>query len=170
LFRFFSKVIIRADNFVIGFNWFTGVVLGPGEIVRYNIFLNVARHQTSCNDSVFTIIQPFYFVWEFYFIFFYKLLLIGQYKWANILAGFLMVQRMVLLHNFCLVYNILITFKKNVDILVLVYLGGGGLRGLVVACWTTDHNHPCSNLGVGISEGCFNFDFATLHLEVARPI
>ena len=41
---------------------------------------------------------------------------------------------------------------------------------LAVACWTTDHYHPCSNLGVGISEGCFVFDFASLPLEVARPI
>ena len=31
----------------------------------------------------------------------------------------------------------------------------GRLRGLAVACWTTDHYHPCSNTGVGISEGCF---------------
>ena len=46
----------------------------------------------------------------------------------------------------------------------------GRLRGLAVACWTTDHYHPCSNLGVGISEGCFIFDFASLPLEVARPI
>ena len=38
----------------------------------------------------------------------------------------------------------------------------GRLRGLAVACWTTDHYHPCSNLGVGISEGCFIFDFASL--------
>jgi len=45
----------------------------------------------------------------------------------------------------------------------------GGLRGLVVACWT-DHYHPCSNLGVGISEGCFIFDFASLLLEITRPI
>ena len=42
--------------------------------------------------------------------------------------------------------------------------------GLTVACWVTDHYHPCSNLGVGISEGCFIFDFASLPLEVARPI
>ena len=46
----------------------------------------------------------------------------------------------------------------------------GRLRGLAVACWTTDHYHPYSNLGVGISEGCFIFDFASLPLEVARPI
>jgi len=33
-------------------------------------------------------------------------------------------------------------------------------RGLAVACWITDHYHPCSNLGVGISaEGCCIFDF-----------
>ena len=46
----------------------------------------------------------------------------------------------------------------------------GRLRGLAVACWTTDHYHPCSNLGVGISEGCFVLDIASLHLEVARPL
>jgi len=48
--------------------------------------------------------------------------------------------------------------------------GIGRLHGLAVACWTTDHYHLCSNLGVGISEGCFIFDFASLPLEVARPI
>jgi len=46
----------------------------------------------------------------------------------------------------------------------------GRVRGLAVACWTTDHYHPCSNLGVGISEGCFVFDFVSLLLQVARPI
>ena len=46
----------------------------------------------------------------------------------------------------------------------------GRLRGLAVACWTTDHYDACSNLGVGISDGCFIFDFASLPLEVARPI
>ena len=46
----------------------------------------------------------------------------------------------------------------------------GRLRGLTVACWTTDHNHPCSNPGVGISEGCFVFHFVSLPLDVARPI
>jgi len=46
----------------------------------------------------------------------------------------------------------------------------GRLRGLTVECWITDHYHTCSNLGVGISEGCFIFDFASLPLEVARPI
>ena len=29
---------------------------------------------------------------------------------------------------------------------------------------------PCLNLRVGISEGCFIFDFASLPLEVAQPI
>ena len=29
---------------------------------------------------------------------------------------------------------------------------------------------PCSNLGVGISEGCFIFDFPSLPLEIAQPI
>ena len=42
------------------------------------------------------------------------------------------------------------------------------LGGLAVARWTTDHYHPCSNLGVGISEGCFTTDFASLPLEVAQ--
>ena len=40
----------------------------------------------------------------------------------------------------------------------------------LVACWTTDYYHPCSNHGVGISEGGFLFDFASLPLEVARSI
>ena len=44
------------------------------------------------------------------------------------------------------------------------------LRGLAVACWTTAHYHRCSNLGVGISKGCFIFDFTALPSEVARPI
>jgi len=46
----------------------------------------------------------------------------------------------------------------------------GCLHGLLVACWTTDHYHLCSNLGVGISEGCFIFDFTSLHLGVTWPI
>ena len=46
----------------------------------------------------------------------------------------------------------------------------GYLHGLEVVHWTTDHYHPCSNLGMGISEGCFIFDFASLPLEVAWPI
>ena len=47
---------------------------------------------------------------------------------------------------------------------------GKCLHGLTVACCTTDHYHPCSNLGVGLSEGCFIFDFDSLPLEVAQPI
>jgi len=35
---------------------------------------------------------------------------------------------------------------------------------------TTDHYHLSSNLAVGISEGCFIIDFASIALEVARPI
>ena len=46
----------------------------------------------------------------------------------------------------------------------------GRLRGLTVTCWITNHYHACSNLNVGIAEGCFIFDFASLPLEVARPI
>ena len=38
--------------------------------------------------------------------------------------------------------------------------------------WTTDHYHPSSNLGEGVSEICFIFDFASLpsEVKVARPI
>ena len=36
--------------------------------------------------------------------------------------------------------------------------------------WTTDHYHPSSNIGLGISEGCFIFHFGSLLLEAARPI
>ena len=46
----------------------------------------------------------------------------------------------------------------------------GRLSSLAVACWITGQYHPCSNLGVGKSEGCFVFDFASLPLEVARPV
>ena len=46
----------------------------------------------------------------------------------------------------------------------------GCLHGLAVACWTTNHYHPCLKLGVGISEDCFIFDFASLPLEVAQLI
>ena len=42
-------------------------------------------------------------------------------------------------------------------IIVIVYR----LRGLAVACWTTDHYQPGSNLGVGIPECCFIFDFTS---------
>ena len=37
-------------------------------------------------------------------------------------------------------------------------------------CWTRHHYHPRSNLGVGISEGGFIFDFASLPLEVAYHV
>ena len=53
---------------------------------------------------------------------------------------------------------------------IYVHHNMGRLRDLAVACWTTDHYYPGLNLGVGISEGCFIFDFASLALEVARPI
>ncbi|KAK2162424.1 hypothetical protein LSH36_99g07034 [Paralvinella palmiformis] len=35
----------------------------------------------------------------------------------------------------------------------------GRLRGLAVACWTTDHCHPCLNLSVGLSEGLVFLSF-----------
>ena len=40
--------------------------------------------------------------------------------------------------------------------------GGASVRSIAVACWTIYHYHPCSNLDVDISEGCFIFDFASL--------
>ena len=40
-------------------------------------------------------------------------------------------------------------------IIILILITMRRLRGLAVACWTTDNYHPCSNLGVGISEGYF---------------
>jgi len=46
---------------------------------------------------------------------------------------------------------------------------GGGLSSLAVAYWTTNYYHPCSNLGMGISEGCFISDLASLPLKVAGP-
>jgi len=55
--------------------------------------------------------------------------------------------------------------KSNVIYTVL-----GRLRGLAVACSTTDHSHEGSNPGVGISEGCFISDFTSLPLEVVRSI
>ena len=40
----------------------------------------------------------------------------------------------------------------------------------MVTCSTTDQNHLSSNLRVGIYGGCFIFDFASLPLEVTRPV
>ena len=44
------------------------------------------------------------------------------------------------------------------------------IRGLAVACWTTGHYHPRSNLGMGKSEARFIFDFVSLLLDVAQSI
>ena len=49
-----------------------------------------------------------------------------------------------------------------------LFLGDWGrLRGIAVACWTTDHYDACSNFGVGISEGCFIFNFASLPISLS---
>ena len=40
----------------------------------------------------------------------------------------------------------------------------------LVVHWITDHYHLSSNLRVGISEGCFIFDFTSLPLEVTWHI
>ena len=55
-------------------------------------------------------------------------------------------------------------------ILTLIHFHKGASVVLLVARWTTNHNHLSSNLSVDISEGCFIFDFASLPLEIARPI
>ena len=71
----------------------------------------------------------------------------------------------------CYLHNYLLTIKRlKLSDVHYVDVSVGRLRALPVACWTTDHYGPCSNLGVGISEGYFIFDFASLPLEVARPI
>ena len=51
-----------------------------------------------------------------------------------------------------------LSLSLSLSLSLCVFVCVGGIRGLAVACWTTDHYHPCSNLGVGISEGCFIFD------------
>ena len=80
----------------------------------------------------------------------------------------------------CLIGNIIENWDYLIlDILLYIYnwglgsphiRGGGRLRDIAVSRCITDHYHPCSNPGVGISEGCFVFHFVSLHLEVARPI
>jgi len=55
-------------------------------------------------------------------------------------------------------------------LVMLLLVISGRLCSLAVLCRTTDHYHLCSNLGVGISEACFIFDFASLPLEVYRAI
>jgi len=40
----------------------------------------------------------------------------------------------------------------------------------LVVRWTTDHYHLSSNFGMDISEGCLIIDFASLPLEVTKPI
>jgi len=44
------------------------------------------------------------------------------------------------------------------------------LVGIMDTVTPTAHYHPCSNLGMRISEGCFIFDFTSVPFEVARPI
>ena len=67
-----------------------------------------------------------------------------------------------------------VVFYKSNIIISIVYQISMSLKdgdgGIAVACWTTDYYHPCSNVGVGISEGRFICDFAALRLELARPI
>jgi len=45
----------------------------------------------------------------------------------------------------------------NLEAIVFLLIWGR-LRGLAVACWTTGHYHPCSNLGADLFEDCFIFD------------
>ena len=53
---------------------------------------------------------------------------------------------------------------------ILLNIVSGASLVQLVALWTTYHYHLSSNLGVGISESYFVFDFASLPQEVARPI
>jgi len=53
---------------------------------------------------------------------------------------------------------------------VIKYLLEHYFLGLAVVCWTTDHYHPCSKLGMGLTEDCFIFDFASSPSEVTEPI
>jgi len=48
----------------------------------------------------------------------------------------------------------------------------GGYNTALSACsiLATDHYHLSWNLGMGLSEGCFIFDFTSLALEVDWPI
>ena len=52
----------------------------------------------------------------------------------------------------------------------IYFIQSGSLRGLAVACWTTDHYHPCSNIGVGISEGCFVITLGGRSAHLAYPV
>ena len=68
-------------------------------------------------------------------------------------------------------------FRFCIQIPVMSVFVGNGTRSYegtsvvqLVARWTTNHYHLSSNLGRGIFQGCFIFDFASLPLEVARPI
>jgi len=65
---------------------------------------------------------------------------------------------------------LLFLFNTQLSDDITTYGFMGHLRGLAVACWTTDHYLLCSNLDVDISESCLIFYFASLPLEVARPI
>ena len=56
-------------------------------------------------------------------------------------------------------HQVLMSQNDNIDevwgflVCLLLSMVAGCLRGLTIGFWTTDHYHPCSNLGVGISEG-----------------
>ena len=47
--------------------------------------------------------------------------------------------------------------NQDIGLLTILLEDHIKVRGLAVACWTTDHYHLCLNLGVGISEGRFIF-------------
>ena len=60
------------------------------------------------------------------------------------------------------------TYLCFLDVSLVSFMGASVIQ--LVAHWITDHYHVSLNLGVGISEQCFIFDFASLPLEVTRPI
>ena len=62
------------------------------------------------------------------------------------------------------------SYPNSTEVVIATWLFGNlteRLRGLT---GITDHYYLSSNLDVGIYEGCFIFDFASLPLEVDRPI
>ena len=80
------------------------------------------------------------------------------------------VQLFLCLLGLPIVYYLYIFHKSFIRLHLRYSPEGGSSAVQLVTRWTTDHSHLSSNLGVCISEECFIFDFASLVLEVARPI
>jgi len=57
-----------------------------------------------------------------------------------------------------------------IEVRLMIYVREMISERVKIAHWITDHYHLSLNLTMGISEGCFIFDFASLPLEVTQPI